>query len=384
MKVHLSGVSIGNKEKKYVNEVINSGILSFGKYTKKFENSFINYTGRKYAIAVSSGTAGLFLLLKYFNLNNNQEVITTPFSFIASSNVIIHNNAHPVFVDINEKTLCLDERLLEHKIKKDYSYKNKKLINKKTKRELKGIVSVNIFGSMPDYSVINKICKKYNLFLIEDSCESLGSDYKGKKAGTFGDGSVFAFYANKQITTGEGGIVLINKKSIYEYIEAIKNQGRKKMDLWLQHSYLGYNFRIDEMSTALGYAQMERIEEILRKRNKVANYYNKYLSNIEEINIPKGNIFGKTGWFVYVITVKSKLRNKMMDYLLKNGIVVRPYFTPIHLQPYYKKTYAYKKNMFPITEKIANTTIAIPFHTDIKKKEQDYVIKHIERFIKNA
>jgi len=380
MKVNLSGVSIGKKEKDYVADVLKSGILSIGPYTEKFERMFEKYTGRKYAISVSSGTAGLFLLLKCFELTKNDEVITSPFSFVSSSNVIVHAGAHPQFCDIDKDTLCITHEKIEEKIEKDYLIRKSGPVNRKTGRTLKGILAVDIFGNMPDYKEIEKIAKKYGLFLIEDSCEALGSELNSKKSGIFGDGSVFAFYPNKQITTGEGGIVLVDDEKMNKLIRALRNQGRKDMDLWLQHSYMGYNFRIDEMSSALGVAQMERIEEILEKRRNKAEYYNKKLSLIDGVEIPYISDKQKNGWFVYVIKVSAKNRNRMMQYLMDKGVAVRPYFSPIHTQPYYKKTYGYKHGDFKITDSVSSQTIAIPFHTEIKRVEQDYVIDAIRSF----
>lgn len=381
MKVNLSGVSITKKEEKYVLDVLKSGILSLGKYLVKFERLIAEFTGRKYAIAVSSGTAGLFLLLKYYNLKKTDEILTTPFSFIASANVILHAGAVPVFADIDEKTFCLSNESIELLIKSKYKFIRGKLINRSNGNVLRGILPVDIFGIMPDYKFLKRIACKYNLFIIEDSCEALGSDYYGRKAGSFGQGSVLAFYPNKQITTGEGGMVLTDNKEIYEYVRAMRNQGRKEMDLWLNHSLLGYNFRIDEMSCAMGVAQMERINNILKKRDKVEQYYFRKLKRIENVIPGAANPYGKTGWFVYVIRVNAKIRNKMMSFMIKKGIGVRPYFTPIHMQPFFRKEFNFSKGEFPVCEKISKETIAIPFYTEIQRKEQDYVLETIGEFI---
>ena len=382
MKVKLSGASITNKEKKYVMDVLNSGILSIGKYTEKFENKMKEFTGRKYAVAVSSGTAGLFLLLKYFGIGSNDDVITSPFSFVASSNVIVHAGANPVFCDIDSTTMCISAESIVSKIEEEYYIKEGKLLNRQTGNVLKGILPVDIFGIMPDYTMLNKIAKKYKIFIIEDSCEALGSDFNGKKAGSFGSGSVLAFYPNKQIATGEGGMVLTDDKKIYEYVKAMRNQGRRDMDLWLDHSYIGYNFRIDEMSSALGCAQMERIDGLLKAREKAAAYYTGKFREFDGIMPAFENKYGNTGWFVYVISVDSNLRNRMMNYLIDKGIGVRPYFTPIHLQPCYGEKFGFTKGMFPICEETASRTIALPFYSEIRRKEQDYVIKCIKEFLK--
>ncbi len=380
MKINLSGVSLKGNERKYVLEVLNSGILSMGKFTENFEKSIAKYSGRKEAVAVSSGTAGLFLLLKAYGIGQGHDVITSPFSFISSANVIEHTGASAVFADIDRHTLCISVDEIINKIDKDYRLLKGKLVSKNTGNELKGILSVDIFGAMPDYGRLKALCAGYGLPLFEDACEALGSDYKGRKAGSFGKGSVFAFYPNKQITTGEGGIVLIDSAVRADYIRAMRNQGRKSMDLWLTHHYLGYNFRINELSSAVGLAQMERIDDILEKRDKAAQYYIRNLSGIGGLHSFTGKKYGRTGWFVFTVQVQKK-RNALMKHLLEMGIGTRPYFTPIHLQPYYKKKYGYTKGLFPVAESAAASSAALPFHTDIKRKEQDIVIDTVKRFL---
>lgn len=380
MKVNLSGVSLKGNELKYLKNILKTGILSIGKYTEEFEKRVSKFAGRKYGVSVSSGTAGLFLLLMNHNLNENDEVITSPFSFVASSNVIIHAGAVPKFCDIDEHTLCMSAEKLEKIIDTEYRMTNGKLINKKTKKHLRGVLAVDIFGNMCDYKKIERIVKKNGLFLIEDSCEAFGTEYAYGSAGSFGEASVFAFYPNKQITTGEGGMIVTDSKEIYMKMRALRNQGRKDMDLWLDHSYLGYNFRIDELSSAVGVAQMERVEEILDKRRTVAEYYDNELAKIKGVKIPYTPKSQKNGWFVYVIRVNERIRNKTMDSLIKNGISVRPYFTPIHTQPCYNK-FGYKLNDFPVTASVSAETIAIPFHTDIKRREQNYVIRKIDEIL---
>ena len=379
MKVNLSGVSLKGNELKYLKEILQTGILSIGKYTEKFEKMCADYSGRKYGVSVSSGTAGLFLLLFNKNLRENEEVITSPFSFIASSNVIIHAGGYPRFCDIDDDSLCMSAEELKRMVEEEYFKVKGKLVNKKTKRILRGILSVDIFGNICDYETIEKTAKKHNLFLIEDSCEAFGTVKKKRKAGSFGEASVFAFYPNKQITTGEGGMIVTDSKDIYLKMRALRNQGRRDMDLWLDHSYLGYNFRIDEMSSALGVAQMERVDEILKKRGEAADYYSLKLSKIKNVRVPHTPKNQKNGWFVYVIRVNPKRRNSLMDHLIKNNVSVRPYFTPIHTQPCYKK-YNHALNDYPVTAQVSKETVAIPFHTEIKRKEQDYVIEKIREF----
>lgn len=380
MKVPLSGAWISSKEKEYVLEVLDSGILSMGRFTRAFEDQMAQFTGRQHAIAVSSGTAGLFLVLKSLGIGSNDEIITTPFSFISSANVIIHADGVPVFADISDETLCIDPDEIEELIAENYTETSDGLKNKETGRMLKGILPVDIFGVMPDYERINKIAEDNGLFILEDSCEALGSEYKQFRAGSMGIASVLAFYPNKQITTGEGGIILTDDSTIARTCSALRNQGRSSMDLWLDHSLLGYNFRTDEMSAAVGVAQMERIEEILLKREEAAEYYNREFGKEHYITLPPMNQFGRTGWFVYVIQVDSNKRNTLMQYLIDRNIGVRPYFTPIHLQKHYSRTYGYKPGDYPVTESVADRTLAIPFHSLISRREQDYVINTIREF----
>lgn len=239
MKVNLSGVSLKGNELKYIKDILKTGILSIGKYTERFEEMTAGFAGRKYGVAVSSGTAGLFMLLANRRLRHDEEVITSPFSFIASSNVIVHAGGFPRFCDIDEKTLCLSATEIERMINEDYSMKRGSLTHKKSKRRLSGILAVDIFGNLCDYKRIAPLAKKHNLFLIEDACEAFGTVRNGRCAGSFGEASVFAYYPNKQITTGEGGMIVTDSEEIYLKMRALRNQGRRDMDLWLEHSYLG-------------------------------------------------------------------------------------------------------------------------------------------------
>jgi perosamine synthetase len=257
-KISLAKPDITEKEQKAVLEVLKTSSLSLGKKYLEFEKIMAKFAGVKYTVAVNSGTSGLHLIIRALGIGKGEEVITTPFSFIASSNCILFEGARPVFADIDEKTLNIDVKKIEEKIT----------------NKTKAILAVDVFSHPADWDELKKIAKKHKLFLIEDSAEALGSEYKGKKCGSFGDAGVFAFYPNKQITTGEGGMILTNNKKIADFCKSSANQGRKvEDDKWLEHVQLGYNYRLDEMSCALGIAQMKRIKEILRKRDKVASLY---------------------------------------------------------------------------------------------------------------
>lgn len=360
--IPLSSPDITHKEIEAINQVLSTPFLSIGPKIKEFEEKIANYTGTKYAIAVNSGTSGLHLCIRSLDIKDGDEVITTPFSFIASANCILFERAKPIFVDIDKGTLCLDVNKIEEKI------------TKKTK----AILPVHIFGHPCQMDKIMEIAKKHNLKVIEDACEAIGAEYKGRKAGSSGNCGVFAFYPNKQITTAEGGMVVTNDEKIAKLCQSMRNQGRDEDDTWLSYSRLGYNYRMTEMSAALGVAQMDRVEEMLEKRQKVANLYNERLTKIEGIEIPYIDAGIKMSWFVYVIRLDPKRfskedRDQIMKELKARGINCRDYFPPIHLEPFYQKRFGYEKGSFPMTEEVSGLTIALPFYNNLTEKEINYI-----------
>lgn len=367
MKIPLSGPDITDLEIKYVNEVLESTKLSIGPVIEVFEKKVADFTGSKHAIAVNSGTSGLHLIVRSLDIKDDDEVITTPFSFVASSNCVLMERARPVFVDIDPMTLNLDLNLIEGKI------------NDRTK----AVLPVDVFGQPVDMLEINRIAKKHSLKVIEDSCEAIGSEFKGVKAGKICDAGVFAFYPNKQITTAEGGIVVTDNDDIADLCRSMRSQGRPITGLWLEHERLGYNYRLSELHAALGVAQMERIDEILEKRNKVAVLYNSKLSKIKGVSIPYiAPEVNRMSWFVYVVRLDKRVdRNKVMNYLIENGIGCRPYFTPIHLQKYFIELYGYKLGDFPVTEEVADSTIALPFFNNLNEEQIEYVAMKIKEGI---
>jgi len=367
MQISLSGPDIGPKEKELVSEVLESGWLSLGPKLEEFEKNFAEYIGTKYAIGVNSGTSGLHLLIRSLDIGKGDEVITTPFSFIASSNCVLFEDAKPVFVDIDENKWWIDTNKIENKI------------TKKTK----AILPVDVFGQPANMDKILEIADKYNLKVIEDSCEAIGAEHNNKKVGTIADASVFAFYPNKQITTGEGGMIVTNSEEIATKCKSMRNQGRTDNSQWLSHVRLGYNYRLDEMSCALGIAQLDRIEEILNKRKKVADKYISLLYDIDEVKTLKiDERTTKMSWFVFVIQLAKNIdRNKVLNHLKENGIQCKPYFTPIHLQPFYKEKFGYKRGDFPLTEKVSDSTIALPFYNKLKEQEIKYVVDSLKEAI---
>ncbi len=368
MNIPLSQPDIGKEEIKYVMKVLKTPFLSIGPMVKEFEMLFADYIGAKYAVAVSNGTAGLHLCIKSNDIGYGDEVITTPFSFISSANCCIFENAKPVFVDIDPKTLNIDHEKIEDAITSN----------------TKAILPVHVFGHPCNMDEITGIARKYNLSVIEDSCEAIGAEYEGKKVGNLGTCGVFAFYPNKQMTTGEGGMIVTNDKNIAELCKSLRNQGRALDKQWLSHERLGYNYRVSEMNCALGIAQLKRIEEILNKREKVASAYNRKLKEIKKIKLPFVSDNIKVSRFVYVIQLKDcnkKYRDKVMEELEKCGVSCSNYFQPIHLQPFYRKMFGYKPGDYSISESIADTTIALPFNNKLKMKEIDYIVKCLTRIL---
>ncbi len=342
MQVPLSSPDIVEDDIKAVVEVMKTRFLSIGPKIKKFEEKMCEYVGVKYAVAVNSGTSALHLIIRGMGIGEGDIVITTPFSFIASSNCILFERARSLFVDIEEDTLNLDADKVEEKLES---------LSLGELKKIRAMVVVDAFGQPADWDKFKEIGKKYNLKLIEDSAEALGSEYKGKMAGSLGEVGVFAFYPNKQITTGEGGILVTDNEELARLARSMRNQGRGEGGGWLDHERLGYNFRMDELSAALGCSQMERIEEILEKRAKVAEMYGEKLAEVEEVQVPFiADYVSRMSWFVYVVRLDRGIdRNKVIKYLNEEGVQCKPYFTPIHLQPFYRKMFGYKEGDFPVT-----------------------------------
>ena len=371
----MSSPDLTDADRQAVIDVINTPILSMGKYTTAFEQAFCQYTGAKHAIAVNSGTAGLHLCVRAAGIGPGDLVITTPFSFVASTNALLFENAIPVFVDIDPRTGNINAELVADTAKNIAKYLPRHSSPDTRYSSLKAIVPVDVFGQPADMDAINVVAKEYGLTVIEDSCEALGATYKGKPAGMLGDFGVFAFYPNKQITTGEGGVIITNDDKAADMMRALRNQGRAPGDTWLQHTHLGYNYRIDEMSAAMGASQMNRLEELLAKREQVAAWYEARLSEIPGVEIPFiASFTTRTSWFVYVIRFDKKIdRDEIAKRLESRGVPVRPYFLPIHLQPYMVERFGWCEGDFPVTEDLGRRGLAIPFSGVMTEEQVDYV-----------
>lgn len=369
VKIPLARPDIGEKEIEYVTDVLRSRILSIGSQVITFENQIIELVGVKHAIAVNSGTSALHLAVRACGIKDGDEVITTPFSFIASTNCILFERGKPVFVDIDPKTYNIDIDKIEEKI---------------TPRT-KAILPVNIFGQPFDIDAINDIARRHDLLVIQDSCEALGSAWKGKMVGSQADVAVFSFYPNKQVTTGEGGIVVTNDDTIASLCRSMRSQGRPVIGTWLEHERLGYNYRLSEIHAAIGVAQMERIKEIIAARQGVADMYNHYLQRLSGVRTPWVDERVTTmSWFVYVIALDERVdRDKVLYRLQEAGIGCKPYFTSIHFQPHIIKMTGYSPGDFPVTEDVAARVIALPFFSEMTEEQVERVVDTLEGILGN-
>jgi perosamine synthetase len=380
MKVPLSKPELTDFDRNSVLEVLRTPNLSLGPKLNEFETKFANYIESSYAVAVNSGTSGLHLCVRALGIKDGDLVITSPFSFISSANCMLFERAKPVFVDIDEKTLNIDVELMADKVCK---------LRKKNSR-LKAVLPVHIFGRPCEIHEIKEMADKYELYVIEDACEAVGAEYlvekEWKKVGIFGDCGVFAFYPNKQITTGEGGMIVTDDESLYRLFRSMRNQGRSDDRVWFQHERLGFNYRISDINCVLGIAQLERIDEILAKREKLVRLYNERLKDTEDLILPHFEGNKKISWFVYVTRLRDKYtradRDRILGKLKEKGIGCSDYFSPIHLQPYYKTLFGYNEGDFPVTEEVSQRTIALPFFNTLKENEIDYVCENLIRIAK--
>ncbi|MDX9992957.1 MAG: DegT/DnrJ/EryC1/StrS family aminotransferase [Anaerolineales bacterium] len=395
MKIPMSSPDLTDAERKAVSDVLNTPILSMGQNIPRFEQAFCDLTGAKHAIAVNSGTAGLHLCVRAAGIGPGDLVITTPFSFVASSNALLFENAIPVFVDVDPLTGNIDpeqvadaaqniEKYLPRKFDTRYSLLDKRNSNDEYRisnieSRLKAILPVDVFGQPAEMDAINAVARQRGLAVIEDSCEALGATYHGRPAGVLGDYGIFAFYPNKQITTGEGGLIITSDDKAADLMRALRNQGRAPGDTWLSHTYLGYNYRLDEMSAALGAVQMTRLDELLIKREQVAGWYAERLSEIPGLELPfVASSTTRMSWFVYVIRLDPKIeRAAFAKRLEARGVPVRPYFVPIHSQPYMIERFGWREGDFPVTEDLGRRGLAIPFSGVMSQEQVEYVCQSI-------
>jgi perosamine synthetase len=335
---------IGRREEELVLEVLRSGRLSLGPLLPRFEDEFARAVGAEHASAVSSGTAALHLALRAAGVGEGNEVITTPFSFVASANVAIFERARPVFADIDPVTLNLDPAAA----------------SAARSERTAAVLPVHVFGYPPDIGAFEEL----GLPIVEDACEALGAVYPdGRAVGSGGHPAAFGFYANKQLTTGEGGMLTTPDPGLKERIDSERNQGRAPDLGWLDHDRLGFNYRLSDVACALGLAQLERLDELLADRARVASWYREALADIEGLELPcpdQGE--ARRGWFVFVVQLPRGIdRDAAVGTLGELGVSSKPYFPAIHLMSYYRETFGYREGQFPVCEDVAARSIALPF-----------------------
>ncbi|MCS6939101.1 MAG: DegT/DnrJ/EryC1/StrS family aminotransferase [Roseiflexaceae bacterium] len=390
--VPMSSPDLTNAERNAVLQVLHTPVLSIGPYVQQFEQRLAAFVGARYGVAVNSGTSGLHLSIIAAGVTEYDLVITTPFSFIASANCILYERGIPIFVDVDPVTGNIDPEQV-HAAVSDLArggmtarrWLPPALRNSRYGR-LKAILPVHAFGQPADMAPIVAIARRRNLVVIEDACEALGSEYRGRPAGTLGDIAVFAFYPNKQITTGEGGMIVTNNEDWTALLRSLRNQGRDVFDAWLNHTRLGFNYRLDELSAALGCVQMQRIHELLAKRERVAAWYNERLADIELIERPSiSATTTRMSWFVYVVRIRQPAsRDAVMRHLAAAGIPSRPYFTPIHLQPFYRKRFGFRRGDFPVTERLGDMSLALPFSGVMTESQVDMVCERLRESLERS
>jgi dTDP-4-amino-4,6-dideoxygalactose transaminase len=379
----MSSPDLTKAEIRAVNQVLTTRHLSLGPQLRAFEQAVASYVGAAGAVGVNSGTSGLHLCVIAAGVKEGDLVITTPFSFVASANCVLYERAVPIFVDVDPVTGNIDP-LLVAQATKDITAGGTQARRwlppamrnpQSTICHLKAILPVHAFGQPADMDPIQQVAEEHELAVVEDACEALGSEYKGRKAGTLGDAAVFAFYPNKQMTTGEGGMIVTDREDWVDLFRSLRNQGRDLFDAWLNHTRLGYNYRLDELSAALGCVQLERIEELLVKRARVARWYNERLEDAELVERPcVVPTTTRMSWFVYVVRIcLPAVRDEVMRRLIEMGVPSRPYFTPIHLQPFYRHRFGYRRGDFPITERLGDVSLALPFSGVMTEEQVDQV-----------
>ena len=351
-------------ERAAVQEVLRTPILSLGPQLDLFERKLAARVGARHAVGVSSGTAGLHLCMLAAGVGEGDLVLTTPFSFVASANCILYVHGTPVFVDVDPATLTIDPDALARKAR-----------SLARRGRLKAILPVHIFGQPADMEPILEIARRFGLAVIEDACEAIGATYKGRAVGSLGDAGVFAFYPNKVITTGEGGMIVTHDPAWDALFRSLRNQGRDVFDGWLTHSRLGYNYRLDELSATLGVVQVERLDELLCRRERVAGWYAERLQRLEGIVLPTlASWTTRMSWFVYVIRLEAAAeRDRVIRELARRGIPARPYFPPIHLQPFYRQRFGFAPGSFPVAEAAGGACLALPFSGMMREEQVDVV-----------
>jgi perosamine synthetase len=355
--IPLARPHIGERERELVMDVLRSDTLACGEMVPTFERRFAERVGTRFAVACSSGTAGLHVALDRLGIGPDDEVVTSSFSFIASANVIVHERATPVFVDIDERTLNVDPAAVEAAI---------------TPRT-RAIVPIHIFGYPCDIEAISRIAGEHGIPVVEDACEALGCSVDGRAVGAHGNPAVFGFYPNKQLTTGEGGMVTTDAEDVAADLRSLVNQGRSDNGDWLVHQRIGFNYRMDEMSAAIGIAQIEKLDAMLEARRRVAERYGEALAGIDGVELPHRGPEARS-WFIYYVRLADGIdRDAVAGGLAARGVATRPYLPAIHLQPPYRARFGFAEGMLPVTERVSRSTLALPFYVQLDDDDVAHV-----------
>jgi perosamine synthetase len=354
--VPLARPVLGAREEELVLEVLRSGRLSLGPMLPRFEQAFAACVGASFGCAVSSGTAGLHLALRAVGVCDGDEVITSPFSFVASANVALYERARPVFADIDPVTLNLDPAAAGAAVSE----------------RTRAVLPVHIFGYPADLPAFERL----GLPIVEDACEALGAvDAEGVPIGGRGHPAVFGFYANKQLTTGEGGMVVLRDAHLKKRLDSERNQGRAPDMDWLDHDRLGFNYRLSDVACALGLAQLERLDSLLEGRARVAGWYGEALGGIEGLSLPCPDTgLARRGWFVYVVQLPRGVdRDETVRALTARGVPSKPYFPAVHLMSFYRERFGHHEGEFPVCEDVAARSIALPFFPEMSEGQVERV-----------
>ncbi len=378
--IPMSQPDITDAEVQAVTDVLRSPVLALGPRAELFERKVGARLEAPHAIAVSSGTAGLHLCMIAAGVGTDDLVLTTPFSFVASANCILYERARPVFVDVDPETLTIDPAALAR------TMRGLMRAGGADAGRLRAILPVHVFGQAADMDPILALGRAHGLPVIEDACEAIGAGYRGRPVGSLGEAGVIAFYPNKQITTGEGGMIVTREDRWNTLCRSLRNQGRDVFDGWLAHTRLGYNYRLDELSAALGVAQIDRLDDILARRAQVAAWYGARLADVEELTLPVvASWTTRMSWFVYVVRLAETIdRDEVIAALGRRGVPARAYFPPIHLQPFYRQRFGYRPGDFPVAERAGACALALPFFGTMSETQVDTVCGALREVLREA
>jgi perosamine synthetase len=360
-RIPLARPWIDEREEELVLEVLRSGRLSLGPTIDRFEELIAERVGAPYAAAVSSGTAGLHLLVRGAEIGPGDEVITSPLSFAASANCFLFEGATPVFADLDPRTWNMDPAAVEAAI---------------TERT-KGVVAVDMFGYPCELGPLMELCERRGLALIEDSAEALGAEYRGQPIGSHGPSAVFGFYPNKQLATGEGGVVVTHSEETWKLVRSLRNQGRSyEGGGWFNHVRLGFNYRWTDLQAAVGIAQLEKLDRALELRSTAAARYAELLADVKGVELaPADDPDHRRSWFVYVVALAPEVdRARVMADLRERGVDAAEYVPCIHLQSYMRESFGFSEGLCPVAEEISSRTMALPFYPEIDPGDQEYVV----------